>query len=186
MSRTIQAYQSLKYWMPDYPSHTAWLDDERPQVIEAWTSKGPSGKRGVQCVPSLDTLHTPGTRVELFNVVNQTPESLNRVREFLTAQVGKPYDWYGILCGFGLHRAAGDPSKSWFCSELVSDAHYRAGTPLLLRLPAWKQPPCMVQCSPLLRIAGVWVCGAGIVDQYRPLPAWVKQESKQLTRAAVR
>ena len=173
-SRTIQAYQAVKLWMPDSPTHTAFIDDERPQVIEAWQANGPSGKSGVQVVPSLDTLHTPGTRVELYRVIGQTPDILNRVRDGMLSQVGKPYDWPGILGGFGFHREQSDPDKAWFCSELVAYWHAQANLPLLQHIPAYKVPPALLHLSPLLRLAGVWVCGQGIVERRDWLPDWLK------------
>ena len=47
---------------------------------------------------------------------------------FAQSQVGKPYDYTGIL-GFGLHRNWQDDRK-WFCSELIAAACLHGGVRL--------------------------------------------------------
>jgi len=44
------------------------------------------------------------------------------------SQIGKPYDYTGVL-GIGLHRDW-QADDSWFCSELVAWAFQRAGVPI--------------------------------------------------------
>jgi hypothetical protein len=44
------------------------------------------------------------------------------------AQIGKPYDWTGVI-GAGLHRSWND-ADAWFCSELVAHALEQAGLKL--------------------------------------------------------
>ncbi|MDE1905014.1 MAG: hypothetical protein KGH75_01005 [Rhodospirillales bacterium] len=52
-----------------------------------------------------------------------------RVVAWARAQVGKPYDWGGVLA-FLARRDWHDP-RAWFCSELVAAAFEEAGEPLL-------------------------------------------------------
>lgn len=54
------------------------------------------------------------------------------------SQIGKPYDWLGVL-GIGLHRNW-QADDSWFCSELVAWAFEAAGSPLF-RAPHWRITP---------------------------------------------
>ena len=44
------------------------------------------------------------------------------------SQIGKPYDWLGVL-GIGLHRDWQEPDR-WFCSEMAAWAFQQAGRPL--------------------------------------------------------
>lgn len=64
------------------------------------------------------------TAVKRYQV--DAPES---VLDFAYSQIGKPYDWRGIL-NFGLHRDWRE-SDCWFCSELVLWCFDQAGHPLL-------------------------------------------------------
>ena len=43
-----------------------------------------------------------------------------RAIAFARAQIGKPYDWWGVI-GIGLHRDWTDDS-AWFCDELLEAA----------------------------------------------------------------
>lgn len=67
---------------------------------------------------------------ESFTAVNRfyvdAPDS---VLSFAHQQIGKPYDWRGIL-NFGLHRNWRE-TDCWFCSELVEWCFEQAKSPLL-------------------------------------------------------
>ena len=54
------------------------------------------------------------------------------------SQVGKPYDWLGVL-GIGVRRRWQDNDR-WFCSELIAWAFERAGWPLFRGQP-WRITP---------------------------------------------
>ena len=58
-----------------------------------------------------------------------SPEAENRFYGTLVSQLGKPYDWTGIV-GFIADRDWRDPSH-WYCSELIAWAFEQAGRPLL-------------------------------------------------------
>jgi uncharacterized protein YycO len=55
-----------------------------------------------------------------------------------TTQLGKRYDWLGLL-GIGLRRRW-QRDDAWFCSELVAWAFEAAGHPLV-RVRAWRITP---------------------------------------------
>lgn len=112
------------------------------EVIEAWH------RGGVQARACWDEAHTPGTVIELY-AVEASLEAQERAWAFAEAQVGRGYDWRGIL-GF-LTRSDGQRPRLWFCSELVASAFDSAGVPLLGRMPPHRMSPGDVVHSPRLR-----------------------------------
>jgi len=142
ISRAIRVFNWSDY------SHAAWMDPADGTIIEAWH------RGGVSHVPAFSTNHTPGTRVELYGVTGETPEQTAIIRAFLLDQVGKSYDYLGIM-GFVFRSPRLHSKRRWFCSELVAEAYATAGLPLL-RLPAFKVYPGMLAASPMLKhIAGI-------------------------------
>lgn len=71
----------------------------------------------------------------------------NKVRDFLTLQVGKPYDKTAIF-GILMHRDWHE-DDSWFCSELVCAALQYAGVDLVKK-PQNRITPQDVLQSPLV------------------------------------
>lgn len=159
--RGVSAVSRLIRWQTwsDY-SHVglaAWEDGVAlPDVcsgcptVEAWQTDGVrAGYRG-PCAG-----HIPGTRIDLFEVpAAGTHEKALAAWDFATTQVGRPYDWLGVLRFLPrrAERRAGD--ARWFCSELVMAAFAAAGVELLVRVPASRVSPGLVVLSPLLRYAG--------------------------------
>lgn len=92
-------------------SHIAIGIDE--YIYEAWEGRG---IKGVVRSKSPYTHHKPGTIVHSI-VVPCRHKSEFKV--FLEGQVGKKYDWIGVL-SLGLNRNKDDKSK-WFCSELANE-----------------------------------------------------------------
>jgi len=76
-----------------------------------------------------------------------TVEAGAEVVRFLREQIGKPYDWRGLI-GF-LARTRTERGKAWFCSELVVAA-FHAGRIDLLRGDPDKISPAVLEMSPLL------------------------------------
>ena len=107
-------------------SHCAIVDGQT--VIEA------SARHGVRERPLADLL-AESSRVELVTIQTSRAEA---VLAAARTQIGKPYDWPGVL-GIGFRRRWQD-SDSWFCSELVAWAFHTAGCPLF-RLDAWRVTP---------------------------------------------
>jgi uncharacterized protein YycO len=159
--RGISAGSRLIRWMnwSDY-SHAAWEDGDGA-VYEAWIGSG------VREVKSLHDQHTPGTTVDVFQVAMTFQEEA-AVRNFIAAQVGKPYDLRGVL-----HFASRRPEQPkdqtrWFCSELIYAAHAAAGVHLLQRIPAWKVYPGLLAYSPLLMYVGSTVVDSRSADRHGP------------------
>ena len=120
-------------------SHAAWVFPDG-SVIEAW-------KGGVRHAPGILTQHTQGTDVDLFTL-ELTVEQRWAIQDFLIAQIGKPYDYAGIL-GFLAAAKTENPEK-WFCSELIFAACKSTRIDLLRRVPSWKVSPGLLAYSPLL------------------------------------
>lgn len=131
-------------------SHASWIDNNYAFEIEAWSKGVTTGKPF--------TNHTPGTVVDLFDVPLPADLRAAAVR-FLQSQLGKPYDWAGIL-GFATHRAqrnpaimtvaAADAMTKWFCAELIFAALAFAQFHPLFRIPQYKVTPGLLSYSPRL------------------------------------
>lgn len=143
--------RAIRWWNWSDYSHAAWLCSDG-SCTEAWAGR-------VQRAGAFDTLHTRGTAVDCYTIEGMTGERARAIRAFLAAQVGKRYDWRGIL-RFGFKTIIrADNQDRWFCSELVFAACQAAGIELLARTPAWKVYPGLLACSPLLRLRETRVCG---------------------------
>ena len=70
-----------------------------------------------------------------------------RVLDFLKAQVGKPYDFNGIV-GILFHRDWQDDAR-WFCSELIAAAFAFDGRPLLRATRLGRITPTILEMSPV-------------------------------------
>jgi hypothetical protein len=129
----------------DY-SHAAWVDTVNNYVIEAWSG-------GVRKADSLHTNHTPGTIVDVFDV-DVTVAQREAIAQFMLLQVGKRYDYRGIVHFITRRSESAAGQDRWFCSELVLAAYRAAGIDLLSRIPAYKVFPGMLAYSPLLDPVG--------------------------------
>jgi uncharacterized protein YycO len=139
ISRIIKVFNWSEY------SHIAWIDEDFSGV-EAWHRGGVSNF----ATPSQN--HTPGTPVDLFTVPGETPQQTEMIRAFLLAQVGKKYDYAGVI-GFLLRSHRLQRKNKWFCSELVAEAYAQAGLPLL-NMPSYMIYPGMLAASPRLKHTG--------------------------------
>lgn len=97
-------------------SHCAIIDGD--QVIEAAT------KNGVVTRPLSDLL-SESSAYEIVDFECSNPQA---VIEAARTQIGRPYDYFGIL-GIGFRRRWQDVD-SWFCSELIAWAFDKAGFPM--------------------------------------------------------
>ena len=127
-------------WSPF--SHAAWGDETDGLVVEAWEG------RVRRATGFLDN-HRDATPVVFFRVPMANVQRM-QVRKFMLAQVGKPYDFPGILHFATRLSEHGEAQDRWFCSELVFAAHAAAGVNLLARIDAWKVYPGMISYSPIL------------------------------------
>ena len=107
-------------------SHVAIVDGE--DVIEAVAGDG------VRRRPMAALLAESSE----FVVVSVPALNAQAVVAAAASQIGKPYDWRGVL-GIGFRRRWQD-ADSWFCSELVAWAFREAGHPLF-RLDEWRITP---------------------------------------------
>lgn len=99
-------------------SHVALImDDEEDAVIDATFMHGGVQRRSLAEVLAKSTAHE-------FREI-ECPDAA-AAYAFARAQLGKPYDTWGVL-GIGLHRDWQDDS-AWFCSEFVEAALAAGGT----------------------------------------------------------
>lgn len=151
LSKAIRFRTRISSWLPDELaySHAAWATSDTT-VIEAW-------KDGVREAP-FDQDHRPGTVVDLYHIPLSS-EQVEGINDFLRAQVGKKYDWLGIL-GFIVRSDRAHRKTTWFCSELIAEAFDLIGKPLLARCPPHRMLPGMIALSPFLQYAGTRICRA--------------------------
>lgn len=167
LSRMIR----LRTWS-EY-SHAAWIE-QTGSVVEAWKRKG------VRYSSDVNTGHTPGTVIDLFDVP-LTQEQMDVVRKFLAHQVGKKYDWRGVLHFITKRHEYSRDQERWFCSELIFSAFKAAGVELLSRVEPWKVSPAMLAMSPLLRPCGRLTTAGGNIRRHIRDVARVHRRSRYLT-----
>lgn len=129
-------------WQTDSNYSHAAIELPDGSIIEAWQGSGLELllMRGKVARKTL----TDRSTITVFDVV-QTPEQTAKIVEFLEAQVGKPYNYRGIVRF--ITRGMTDPHDSWFCSELVFAAFQYAGINLLERIDAALVSPGMLEWS---------------------------------------
>lgn len=129
-------------------SHAALIDLGTNQVWEAWQYVGVQGPHGA------GDFHTPGTQVDVFQIVPAlTPAQETLLLHYAKSQVGRRYDYRGVL-HFISRRSGGDPRARLFCSEYVHQAFFQAGRPLLARVISDRVAPGHLAWSPLLQFVG--------------------------------
>lgn len=106
-------------------SHVAIIDGD--EVIEATGS-------GVRVWPLRHAI-ADASEHEIVAVPCTVPDGVIAAAR---SQIGKPYDWGGVL-GIGFRRRWQDEGR-WFCSELVAWAFHHAGVPIV-RVQAWRITP---------------------------------------------
>lgn len=124
----------------------------RAEMVEAWIHGGVQKRRGIHVG------HTPGTEIDVYAI--ETPfADVDAVQLFLTLQLGKRYDYRGVL-GFMSRRDGAQRHDRWFCSELVMAAVAHGGCRLLERVPPHRVSPGQLITSPLLRPLGTAIAGS--------------------------
>lgn len=106
-------------------------------VIEAWQGAG-----------VRRTWLRDWTEVDVFDIHEMTTEQWQAAIAFARCQIGKPYDYRGVLRFLSRRRKALD--DRWFCSELVYKSLESAGVRLLRDVEAGEVSPGMLARSPLL------------------------------------
>lgn len=123
-------------------SHAALLCPDGHTIIEAWQGAGVREKE----IDDWDG-------VSAFNVTGMMPEHWAGALAFARAQVGKGYDYLGVLRF--VSRGIRDDGQRWFCSELVFAALESVGVRLLHRIEARAVSPGLIAISPLLIPANI-------------------------------
>lgn len=107
------------------------------EIIEAWEGSG---------VQRKTLKSTEG--IQAFTVDGMTAEQWTQAIDLAVTQVGKKYDYWGVLTFISRRKA---PSNDkWFCSELVFEALQHAGINLLERIEANEVSPGHLLLSPKL------------------------------------
>lgn len=124
-----------------------------------WQTRGDYAHAAVQVCPNsmIEAKEGQGVRRtvvgigehDAFEVPCMTADQWLGALAFLHEQLGKPYDYLGVLRFISRSPAGG--RQSWFCSELVFAAALAAGVRLLERVEPWAVSPHMLSVSPLLR-----------------------------------
>jgi uncharacterized protein YycO len=117
------------------------LDDNR--VIDAQVIKG-------VCIRENIADRMSKRIVDVFEV-NTTSEQDEIIKDFLTRQIGKKYDYLALI-GFVLHttKESRKQLSRWICSELVFAAFQKANINLLDRIDAWKVSPTILSYSTIM------------------------------------
>lgn len=108
-------------------------------IYEAWHSPPKFRRR-----PPL----TNWSNVDAFTVRGMTEGGAARGREWLEAQLGKPYDFGGVARFITRWRKEQD--DKWFCSEAGFRWSQVCGVPLLHRCDLAQASPTVCSFSPLL------------------------------------
>lgn len=119
-------------------SHAA-LATSTGTIIEAWQGCG---------VRERPWPKDP-TGIEVFTVHGVAPAQAQGAEAAIRSQLGRPYDYTGVLRFLSRRRGAASESR-WFCSELVFWAYLQSGVKLL-NLPIWKVSPHALSTAPVLR-----------------------------------
>lgn len=88
------------------------------------------------------------TPYEVFTVVT-TEEQEVIMRAWAEKQVGKPYDYVGVLRFVTRKNYEQQPDDAWWCSEYVFQDFLECGKELFDRTEAWEVPPHWLARSPL-------------------------------------
>lgn len=120
-------------------SHVGLLDTCGRCVIEAYPGTGVRRR-----ILSLDD----EARIDAYDVAGLTEQGYKQALAFAKSQLGKKYDWRGVLRF--VDKLPARENDKWFCSELVHKSLSTAGVRLLERIPSAEVSPAMVAWSPLL------------------------------------
>lgn len=151
MSKMIRFFSFLRFWTQRTKlySHASWtfaeiFDGHLTGDLSEWESWQ---KGGVSHSEKIGTNHTKGTRVDLYELrepLTRDDKELGVL--FLTAQLGKKYDWRGIF-GVLLRKDSHNTDK-WFCCELVLAFLRVMGRMMLQYIEPYQTVPGILTTSP--------------------------------------
>ena len=102
-------------------------------TIEAWQG-------GMKCSPSISTLHTSGTVVDLFEfTVPLNAWEEEALVRWLAARIGAPYNYRDVLRF--VTRRRGNLNGRLFCSEAIAQACIDIMRPIFRVTESWRVPP---------------------------------------------
>jgi uncharacterized protein YycO len=87
---------------------------------------------------SLEQFKADGTHYTIIDI-HLDDETAEKVLENARSQLGKKYDYLGLL-GIAFRNRHAEERNAWFCSELVAWAFEQAGHPLV-RKAVWRVTP---------------------------------------------
>lgn len=97
----------------------------------------------IEAQPSLGVVERPVTdfmdAYPNYGVIRIPTQNSKAVIDTARSQLGKGYDWLGVLGIAARHRYAED-TQAWFCSELIAWSFEHAGSPLFTKKP-WRVTP---------------------------------------------
>lgn len=134
---------TISFFTWSWPSHVDLMFEDGT-IIGSLPGKGVT----VQSPGVFSFTLSHSTRHEMYSVTVDN-DTYGRIKKFVMAQKGKPYDWGGIL-GFLARTDRWQAESRWFCSELVAAAFEYAGLPLI-KARSNRVTPGMVLMSPYLK-----------------------------------
>lgn len=173
ISRMSKAIVSLSFRGDSTVSHIMEINDETGETVEALQFKG------VVHGKTYHELHTPGTRIDLYDYRGRSQETEAAVWAWLLTQVGKDYDWLGIW-GILRRKMREDPAK-WFCSELNFEAHTRCGIRLLNNIFACQVTPATLVTSTRLVYVGFLIVGEDKQDLGRVPVCQIAKKNRMIS-----
>lgn len=129
----------IKWFTWSKISHTSAVLYRKNEVIEAWG--------GGVVRRSISAGHKPGTVIHIYRIpctVNQR----NKFYNFMESQIGKRYDFLGILSY--VTRTKLENKDKVVCSELVYTGLEHVGIKALQNIEAYQVSPGVLNLSPLL------------------------------------
>jgi uncharacterized protein YycO len=87
-----------------------------------------------------------GTSFDIFKLIVPCDET--KIRLFAERQVGKPYDYWGVLRFLTRRNYQQQPDDKWWCSEIVFQAILKS-VALLENTEGWEVAPDWLKRTPL-------------------------------------
>lgn len=125
----------------DY-SHAALFDEDTNTLYESWQTDGVHKKKNWGRYDGDAT-------VDFFKFQHTQAEA-EAIRAFLESQLGKKYDWLGVVRFVSRTQLKPDAKEKWFCSELVTAALAAAGIRLFKNTEPCEVPPDLIKRSVIL------------------------------------
>lgn len=135
MSRLIEWQTNGDY------SHAALLDEDNNTLYESWQTAGVRKK--------INWSVSDDPTVDFFKFAHTKAEA-DAIRSFAESQLGKKYDWLGVVRFVSRTQLRPDAKEKWFCSEFVTAALAAAGIDLFKNTEPNEVPPDLIKRSVVL------------------------------------